>query len=193
MKMIYIAILSCFISVFTGCKKDNITKESPDFPMSVGSYWKYQMYDSLQHKYDTIAIKVVSSTIKSNKTVFIWQFSDNKNSISDSLYVVSSSNSVSFYKDSSLTNLKWQYKLPLKVGESWTINENDNYKVMSNEKVDVYSSSFKLSSDLQSFNYTLKETTWIVDNIGIVMMNIYEFNLGPTKNQTWHLLSYHIN
>ena len=191
MKMIYIAILSCFISVFTGCNKDNIEKVSTDFPMSVGSHWNYQLYDSLQYKYDTVSVKVVSSVIKSNHTVFTWQFSNGKNSISDSLYVVDSSFSISFYNDSSLSDLKWQFKLPFKVGESWTINENDNYKVVSNEKVDIYPNTFKINRDLQSFNYILKENIWIADNIGIVKMDIYEFNLGPAKNQTWHLLSYY--
>ena len=193
MRIINFIIIGSLIFLFTNCKKKDTPVENIiSLQMQVGSYWNYQVYDSLLNKFDTVSINVVADTIVNEKSILLWQFSKNNISI-DSLFVLNTSDSACFYKNSSLTNLLWKFELPIVVGKTWSIDVNDNYKVVTKEKVYVYSNSFKISRDLQSFNYFINENIWIADNIGIVKMNINESNLAPVKKQTWRLLSYHIN
>ncbi len=193
MRMIFLFTLFGLLVLFTNCnKQNNPVEEIQYFQMPVGTYWNYQIYDSLLQEFDTISIKVVNKTVINNKSVFLWEFS-NRDTITDTLYVWNTPDSVCFYENNNLTNLKWLFKFPIAVGETWSINGNDYYEVLSKEEVNHYSCSFKINRKLQDPNYFIHENIWMVDNVGIVKMTIDKFDLAPVKNQDWRLFSYYIN
>jgi len=190
-----ILLLFGFMSLFTSCKKEKASVQSFNyFPMSVGTYWKYQVYDSLTQQTDTITINVVKDTMINNNPIFYWESSKAGVAI-DTLFVLKTSDSICFYDDNNLIYLTQELKLPLDVGNTWQSYAlaSDNYKVESIESVYNYSDAYKVDRNFQSFNYYLLEKIWMVDNIGFVKMTINEFNLAPSKNENWRLLSYHIN
>ena len=187
-----IFLLFGFMSLFTSCKKENASVQSfNNFPMSVGTYWKYQVYDSLTQQTDTITINVVKDTMINNNPVFYWESSKAGVAI-DTLFVLKTSDSICFYMNINLTDLRRKLKIPFEVGDTWQGNINDYYEVESIESY-YLNDAFKINRNYQSFNYYLLEKIWMVDNIGFVKMTTNEFSLAPIKNENWRLLSYHIN
>lgn len=188
-----ILVIICILSLFTNCKEDCPTPEfSTYFPTSIGSYWNYEVYDSLEKKYDRISIKVVNKIVTNNKTVYLWRF-ENKSDFVDTLYFFANADSVSFYEDNNLSFIKWQYKIPLKIGKTWYVKRStpsDEYSVVSIDKINNFSDSYRVVRHRGSANYGLTESTWVSPNIGIVRRDIYEFNTLPVINQTWNLISY---
>jgi len=180
------------MSLFTSCKKKKFVQTFNDFPMSVGTNWKYQVYDSLTQQTDTITIKVVKDTMINNNSVFYWKFIKAGTAI-DTLFVLNSYDSICFYKNINLTDLRRKLIIPFEVGDTWQGNINDYYEVESIESVYNFNDAFKINRNYQSFNYYLLEKIWMVDNIGFVKMTTNEFSLAPIKNENWRLLSYHIN
>lgn len=190
MKMNYILLLG-IILLASYCKNNDDIIVDSYIPMTVGSYWNYQVYDSLQNKYDTINVSILNHYNKGGQSIFIWLFS-NKNSMADTLFVVNSLDSISFFENNSLTRLKWKYFFPLEIGKSWSLTKTDNYTVESQEKIDGFPDSYKIVRNVQSFNYVNKETTWISPGIGFVKLDFFVLDLGPFKNESWSLLNYNI-
>lgn len=64
-KLIYIFLVGIIFSTILSCKKTNdLTfgegEYAYTFPNSVGTFWKYKVYDSFERRLDTVTISVVA-------------------------------------------------------------------------------------------------------------------------------------
>ena len=64
MKKIIIPILliAYLISTSSSCKKTPVIEFNKEFPNSIGTWWKYKVYDSVYNRLDTVMIRVISTT-----------------------------------------------------------------------------------------------------------------------------------
>jgi len=200
------------IPLILSCEKDKNPISSNigqiPFPMKTGSTWEYEITDttfytffadSMKINNGILKVKILNSIILGNgKRATIWQY--NFPNTLDSLYVLSSGDSIIFYQNKKYPYPKIILVFPLIVNNEWESIECDKYKVLSKDTLTLPIGEIKDIVKVQK-NYTceieagLVNDYYINSNIGIVKYNSNYFNLHYFLNihEKWILKSYSIN
>lgn len=196
MKMVSQLIALSFL-LLTSCKKDNSPNSTiiSYFPNTVGNKYTYAVTDSVNNMQAVVNVAVTGSSTVSGKPVKVWVYTY-PNYI-DTNYVFSNKDSVVIY-DKTKTTIDRIYLIPFNVGSKWRGPLlSDSCKVVSYGSLMVqsgsYSDTYLIIEHIFGPNYHLTRNQWFVPKLGFVKMEINEFNLGPTKNQTWELIKYNVN
>ena len=190
-------ILLVIILFITSCNKDHTSPNFSDFPATVGTNWKYVVYDSIHNYADTQIVVISGETTLNNgraakivKSYFIF------NSDTTYTYLVEDASKVIFYTDKEGYDYNKIYVYPLKIG-AWWQGENilDTSKVISNEGITVPACSFStytVSRNYKVTNMAVRENEWYCPGVGVVQRNYFTRNIGFISNKTFSLLSYNI-
>jgi hypothetical protein len=176
------------------------------FPNSVGSKWIYSVMDSIRSLMDTVMVEIVGSKIlPGNIPVTVWHFSCAYGSgacLDDTLYVRTNGDSVitflynhQFYG----TDGRASYIFPLVVGYGWEINYDSSLVLEENPtsiNAGEFSTAFKIHrSNSRPPNYLLLADSWFVQNVGLVKMDLVEWDTWWFRHRIehWELIWYHLN
>lgn len=209
-KLIYIFLVGIIFSTILSCKKTNdLTfgegEYAYTFPNSVGTFWKYKVYDSFERRLDTVTISVVAHDKFDDGTVVnIWAYKY-KYKLADTNYVSIINNEVRIYPYGSLSlNNRFyikHYILPIALDKIWpNLNIADTSKVIQKQNISVIAGNFIDALCIQrnfktfpGFNNTV-ETEWFIPEIGIILRDYRNTQSGSLPQiEHWELLNYHIN
>jgi len=201
-------IILVFIAVISSCKKENNPSQNiiSEFPNEIGNHWRYlYTWGFAIIRHDTIDVDIVGTrTITGGQTAKVWAYKYNFNNypmVRDTNYVVVDSQLVKvyIYAYGSYYERK-RYKLPVTVGDTWTIPQNykDTTWVRDNYSVNVPAGTFTNTYELrQERKYIVNSWTnndiWLSPQVGLVKFNQSEYSLGDVLgNGLWELISYSI-
>ena len=205
-KLLY--LLFCLFFIFS-CQKDKnpISAENGEieFPMNIGSNWKYSVTDTIIHThpvsmeilYDKVDVKIIDSKVLSNgNKAMIWQY-NYRNTI-DSIFVSQSFDTLYFYNDDKYLNIQFGIIFPLELNKKWQLSTSD-YKVFIKDTLYTSIGLFTDVFQLKEYSVRVGNTTgyneyFIVPQIGIVR---YKYGIFTTlseinHNSEWKILSYNI-
>ncbi len=192
------------VSLFIGC--DKLTSpietrlELNSFPTQEGSYWIYEVTDSIQNIYDTLKVSILDNTILSNgKAVKIWEYRYSENV--DTLFVAIEEDTISFYQGT-ITSFAEKLKIifPLFDNKNWdtrvgeaNVGPNEYLCLPSTRnyytyRITIYPTHFMNSAGIDQY--------FISPGIGIIK---YIDSMWTTLNPAsyhytvWELINYHIN
>jgi hypothetical protein len=172
---------------------------NPEFPNSIGTFWRYRIYDNLSGDLDTVLITIIGNTkLDNGEPVNIWEI---KSLINHTVYnyVSSKSDGIRIYKNTLATAIPFKkYVFPLEVSGYWvTKNPLDTNRVT--EKKDtlilgrLYQNCYKISRNtFIPYGQYIRETEFFLPNVGMVYRNYDEISSGPVESKVWELINYSI-
>ena len=193
------AILSilCFVRFFS-CNEPDPGKQvvnRDSFPLSVGSTWKYAIYDSIKHRTDTVVVSIVDSTfLETGTAATMWHYAYSRSS--DVQYVAQSGDSILVYGSPDVSSLSLVLILPLEVGLQWTTSPPGSMKVTAQEQFKAPGGlslpAFRVEQHPFIGNFYGGTTYWYVPDIGLVRMrrSWTDTMAGDRMNTMWELLSF---
>jgi hypothetical protein len=158
-----------------------------DFPVSVGSWWKYKRQDGLTGQFDTI---LVSMADRSERTL---TFSD-----------TTLTQTVSIMADTVLCTGIYPDAMsifPLSVGSNW-VNESNNSAdtVISVSAVPVPAGAFDDTYQIRrrwscGENCLAVHNEWSVRGVGAIKLSLQQYDSveGTQIDEMWELIEYHID
>ena len=189
----------CFVKLFS-CNEPDPRKQVVDasnFPLSLGSTWKYAIYDSINHRADTVEVSITDSTfLNDGVPAAVWQYAYSDSV--DTQYVVQAGDSILIYRSPDVRSLSLVLVLPLEVGREWTNSPPASMKVTTREKVDVPDGSFARALRIEQHpfigNFYGGTTYWFVPDVGLVRMRRawLDTMADDRVNTVWELLSFEL-
>ncbi|NOZ74456.1 MAG: hypothetical protein GXO90_03635 [FCB group bacterium] len=204
------------ILVITGLILFSCQKEQPlapynenyEFPMTIGSQWKYNVTDTTYYTNfdDSIVVNngileiivIKSTSLDNGKKAFLWQYKF-KNSILDTLYISSSNDTVFFYNDKNVLSTNKIFIFPLQVNNEWQFDPCNEYRVVRQDTLNLSFGTIKGIYNVEH-KFICEGEAGLVDNyyikssIGIVKYEFHYMNIhyGMMQNKNWILKSYSI-
>ena len=161
------------------------------FPMAIGDSWTYAVYDSMNSTLDTVIVTIENPSSADRQFTGMWVFKGE--TYRDTMYARIQDNSVMLYETPVSSQPSVTLVFPLAEGASWG-KKPDTTVVSSEVALDVpagtFDDAFLVDRYAVSFNYRLYSKRWIVPDVGIVLWEKKEFNLGPAVNKRWVLINY---
>ncbi len=224
MKIIHAGII-ILLTLPIGCSEEKITSdkvESVDlFPNGIGTYWKYEAYDSVRQTYDTVTVSIVDTMTLFEMSHFsaVWTFSPRNQWLGidfDTLYVTEILNSQSgkirdtvrvyWWREGFEPWLRSIYIVPFGIGAYWTAVDVglmfDSTYVQDTASTSVPAGNFAGTYQVVKIYSCGDEcgatyTYWFKHGIGIVKSSrvewdIFDFPEAPQLNTVWELINYHI-
>lgn len=177
----------------------SVRADSPDdFPLTVGSRWRYAVYDSLRMAPDTVGVVIASKSTRLDGTAsYLWQYSHR--TFIDTVYVLVRADTLRFVPGPSSSYLGIsELVLPLKVGSSWSLLD-ESAVIEDTESVTVpagtFASCFRVVQAGVCCNDYSRYQCWIKPQIGIVrQLNslFISVDLQGRRLEAWQLLSYDV-
>jgi uncharacterized Tic20 family protein len=189
---VVILIISCSKHI-SALPPDN----SQTFTATVGSSWKYIVFDSLKNSIDTQTVVIFGLTkLKDGRTAKIVKSSFSFSRDTTYSYLFQDTNKAIFYDSKDGTNYNKIYVFPLKVNSSW-LGENilDTNRVTSNENITVGAGNFNSYLIVRNFKVTnvgIRESEWFCPGVGMIQRNYYERNIGFIIYKHYELISYYL-
>lgn len=178
-------------------------KSNQYFPNSVGSKWIYKVRDSLNQNDINVTVEIIGTTVlPGSGPVTIWHFSCNQVStacIDDTVYVRIVGDTVitfSFWYNT-LFQFGASYVFPLELGSEWHINYESTL-VADKDSIVISAGKFDEAFRLYRerfwglLNYSFNSNVWYVHNVGIIKMDLTEYDLVPLRIEKWELIWYHL-
>ena len=181
-------------------QKNPIIQYNKEFPNSVGTWWKYKVYDSIYNRLDTVTITVIGNgKLDNGDNATIWAINSLLHG-ADTNYVTNKNDGIRIYPGKLITaSPNKRYVFPLTVGNYWvTYNILDTNRVTEKGSINVIAGTF---SDAYRINrntreppglYIIQEDEWFVQNIGMVYRNYGSFGTPGVEHELWELVSYQI-
>jgi len=199
--MKHLSILILLITIIPACHKEKSTTQqfnSTDFPISVGSWWKYKHIDFLANTTDTMLLRVISSKSSGSLKEYICIIEEYGQTVDTA--IVSICDSLIIYKG---VDLGYSYfgnfllKIPFSVASEWrNPSAGDSTKVVSyTEKVNILDKFYNiyfLKRTAMGPGYSIVQTISVAKGIGIVEHNLSFFNGGPVQHQNLKLINYEL-
>lgn len=187
----------CFVKLFS-CNETDPGKQvihAGNFPMSLGSTWKYAVYDSIAHTADTVVVSIIDSTALSDgTTAAVWKYAYRRSV--DSQYVTRAGDSIMVYRSPDVRSLSMILALPLEVGREWITSPPGTMKIVAKEKVHPPAGSFANALRVEQHpfigNFYGGTTYWFVPDVGLVRMHRswMDTMADNSVNTVWELLSF---
>lgn len=186
------------------CSKDKPQKDefsSDDFPVKVGNWWRYQVYDAFSHVTDTLTLRVVSKTINGNQTKFDCELYKNLQLIDTAYYLISDTKI-----EYNSKNVDYSYfgnfylSIPFQKGDIWkgvyynqdSILASDiipSMKILNHDYKNVYS----LNRNFYALGgYRLNQLLFICQKIGVIYQSFDLQDGGNNQKQTFQLIDYNL-
>jgi hypothetical protein len=202
MKNIIYLLTVIIIVLVSGCDKVNSPTETSleinNFPTKSGTYWIYEVTDTVNNIKDILKVSILGiTTLSNNDTVNIWEY--NYSNEVDTLFVGIDKDTISFYQGTrNLYFEKLKIVFPIKVGESWDTNVGEadvnSTKYISVPAVESYAYDVTIyptnfGNSAGSDKYFISPGLGIIKYIG----NIWNTFSSDYHYTVWQLKSYHIN
>jgi hypothetical protein len=198
MKSFFVSICFLFIVKFFACNKPTPGDQAfpiEQFPLTIGSTWKYAIRDSVMQTLDTVLVSVVDSTILSDgTTAAVVQYAYGRSV--EMQYVALSGDSLLTYKSPDVRNLSMILVFPMELGRQWTTSPPGSMKVTARESVNVPGGSFAGALRIEQHpfigNFYGGTTYWFAPGTGLVRMHrSWMDTMADTRvNVIWELVSF---
>lgn len=177
-------VLIAAIIVMAGCAEEASKPELPatttlnQFPLAPGNQWTYVLSDSVHG--------IAEPPFRN-----VWTYTGGK--YTDTTYVAINGDTVFIYDTPTSPEPATVLVFPLQEGASWG-NSLDTSSVYLESRLQLSPGEFavalRVDRTVEQFNYTLRTRTWIVADIGIVMLTKEETDLVPVSDETWRLIKH---
>ena len=197
-------ILSILIFLFS-CHKDlaaptNSFKQE-EFPMTVGSWWKYKSTDFISKNIDTLTLKIKSIQLNGTTNTINCEIYNNKNVLVDTGIYIKEGSKVQYKGKNAVYSYfgNFALKFPFAPEENWIgfYNEDTVSAVGYIENLTINSVKYNKIYTLKRSFYLIGGYSWVQDiivspNIGIVQQNYKEFDFGLIRQKDFSLIEYYI-
>jgi hypothetical protein len=200
-KLIIPLLLAIYLlSTSASCKKTPIIQFNKEFPNSIGTWWKYKVYDSIYNRLDTVTIRVIGNgKLDNGDDATIWAINSLLHG-ADTNYVTNKTDGIRIYPGKLISaSPNKRYVFPLTVGNYWvTYNILDTNRVTEKGSISViagtFSDAYRIKRNTREFPglYVIQEDEWFVPNIGMVYRNYGSFGTPGVESKIWELVSYQI-
>jgi hypothetical protein len=173
------------------------TKEA--FPVSVGNWWRYKIYDSLTFKTDTLILRVVSGVDTNGVQSYTCNVEMHNKVVDTSTFEISKTQ-LSYKGNYEYYSYFGNFilKFPFKAGESW-IGRHEEDTVRAVNRFDSISFLGKLYQPAFSLerayglvgNYSFRQSIVVCPSIGIIRQSIREYISIPTQRSELQLIDYY--
>lgn len=199
--MKYLLIFFLLITLISSCHKDKSPIEkfdSSNFPISVGSWWKYKHVNFLANTTDTMLLSVISTNTNVSNKEYVCIIEEYGQTVDTA--IVSIDESLIKYQG---VDFGYSYfgnfllKIPFTVGSEWrNQSTGDSTKVISySENVKILDKSYDiyfLKRTAYGLGYSLLQTISVAKGVGVVEHNLSFFNGGPVQHQNLKLIDYEL-
>ena len=191
-------ILFAYTFLFASCQKEDseiTVNEAAYFPNTVGTYWKYERYDSTTSQIDTISVSIIGDTIVSEETYKIWKY--DYGDWVEREYVIQTNDSIKFFS----SQFGYSYRLyivPFELGLGWDnprfIEDTSYVSGIQDIIIDngVYHDVVLIERFSAGLNIYLDEKIWIKPQIGLVKRFKEHYVFGNGSRRTWKLIENHV-
>lgn len=195
-----ILLITYLLSTSSSCKKTPIIQFNKEFPNSIGTWWKYKVYDSTYNRLDTVTIKVIGNGKSDNgDDATIWAINSLLNGAVTN-YVTNKGDGIRIYPNELITAYpNKRYLFPFTVGSYWvTQNILDTNRVTEKGNINVIAGTFSEAYRIKRNTreppglYVIQEDEWFVPNIGMVHRNYGSYGTPGVESKVWELVSYRI-
>ena len=192
-KLVVILLIS--LLAFMGCKKESHRTliAIHDFPVSVGSWWQYTVYNGYDSVYDTATVRILDVTVVGNIPYQRWSETSVAFSSSDTIYEVAQDSAMLFCYTTDTNSQYVRINFPIIENENWGPSYPGISYTTSIQSVTVNGMTFGTATYLNAHKPDqgggiVDESMWIVKGIGIVRHKNFYQGIGDRR-----LLAYHIN
>lgn len=198
--IIPILLITYLLSTSSSCKKTPVIEFNKEFPNSIGTWWKYKVYDSIYNRLDTVTIKVIGNgKLDNGDDATIWASNSLLNG-ADTNYVTNKSDGIRIFNGKEVTaQVIKRYVFPLVVGNKWiTQNILDTNRVTEKKTINVlagtFSEAYRINRNTREPPglYVIQEDEWFVPNVGMVYRNYGSYGTPGVESKIWELVSYQI-
>ena len=195
-----LAVLFFLIIISISCSDKNNIVDSFDilpleeFPTQIGTFWKYEIYDSLVSQFDTLIVSISGSKhiTADSLPVSVWTY-QTKSSI-DTLYAYINGDTLFYYKTVGESfYIPHMFIFPLKANSTWDHNLS-SYEVTGIKPVVTHSGTYTRAFHLRQSTTGLNEYSfynfWLVHDRGPVFYSEREILWTENSNETWNLVAY---
>lgn len=201
----FLIILVIFAGVLVaGCEEDPISNPtavvSPTlamFPLGVGSTWTYKVTDSLAATERTVTVRIDTQTVAgANGAAYRWLAEDG-GSIDTISVTVDFDTLLLEPPQTEPIGFRMRYNFPFVVGDAWEgFATDDTVRVLDRGALNMptldFENAFRIEWLATNPNSALAITHWFVPNVGPARIQVREFFLGVTRNETWELIAYRV-
>jgi hypothetical protein len=197
-----VAILLIVISICIGCGKNNENSSNSfkqeEFPLAVGSWWKYKSTDFISRNIDTLTLKIKS--IQLNGTINC-EIYNNKNVLVDTGIFIKEGSKIQYKGKNAVYSYFGNFvlKFPFAPEENWIgfYNEDTVRAVGYVENLTINTVKYDKLYTLKRSFYLIGGYSWVQDiivspNIGVVQQNYKEFDFGLIRQKNFSLIEYYI-
>jgi hypothetical protein len=199
MKTVILLISLTSMLLLFGCSNNGVepsNKKLTNYPTSVGSVWRYAVYDSIAQKADTVKVTInsqISSSAISSKYLWLYNYSD----YTDSVYVIISGDAIKYFSVSKSSQVPTKvFYYPLKEGAKYSDSYYSIDVTIESVSVPVgkFDGIYRIYEHPYIGNLYGGSTFWIAPDIGILKEQLkwHDTMSGELVNKTWELLSHTI-
>jgi hypothetical protein len=166
------------------------------FPSSVGSSWTYEWEDRWSGAIDTVVVTVAAEIDSFGVgPVKVWTFTEPSGE--DTLFMTVASDSIRFLHWLPPPAWNTKFVFPLHQGAEWAgdfVTNVSRVTAVTSTTVPAgrFRRAFQVEETWGAYNANGHVMTWLVPDVGIVMEDHWEIDLGPGPNYVRRLLSYEI-
>lgn len=191
------------------CGRENpinveIITEPEQFPMSVGMYWKYEIYDSLTDQIDTMQVSIVDSTHdRCGRVMYRWNYY-NGDSVYTYFWAMVGDSLMRFDDALSLSpielilfplELNKGWRGPLQFSDSGHVSDSGSLTTPAGEFETAFRIDWTWNRDFEGGRDS--SSTWLVPGVGLAQLSQYKcysdgHNITITKNLVWSLIDYNL-
>jgi hypothetical protein len=200
-----VTILLIVISICIGCGKNNENSansfKSDEFPLTVGSWWKYNSTDFISKNIDTLTLKIKSIQVDGTISKINCEIYNNKNVLVDTGIFIKEGSKVQYKGKNAVYSYFGNFvlKFPFAPEENWIgiYNEDTVRAVGYVENLTINTVKYDKLYTLKRSFYLIGGYSWVQDiivstNIGIVQQNYKEFDFGLIRQKDFSLIEYYI-
>lgn len=189
------------LSTSSSCKKNSFKSQlNREFPTTIGTWWKYKVFDSVSYQTDTVTITVIGTAKLNNGDNAILLSIHSLIGGTDTNYVTSKSDGIRIYSNKLTSASPYKrYVFPIELGKSWiTYNVLDTNKVIEKSAKTVLAGTFTEAYRIERTTrippglYVVKEEEWFVPYVGMVYRYYSSYGTPGVEGKTWELVSYKI-
>jgi hypothetical protein len=182
--------------LLTQCRNDLLVNSTNNsnagyFPNGVGSYWKYQRYDSIGHTSDIVTVRIRSTVLKERKTYSVWTY-EKACTVFDSVLVYTSQDSVVMI-DSQMLYGKKVILIPYTVSSKWnSTGIMGDTSLVTGQEISGNIGTYKIVRRIFGIDVSLNDDEWLAPYVGMVKATMKEFSVVRQVNESLELVDYSV-
>jgi hypothetical protein len=195
--LLFIIALQGYCQPYTLSDRDDLAY----FPNSINSVWTYERRDEMSNITDIVIVKITGDTLIGENTFMIWEYDYDHGT--EKFYYSLSPDTIKVIDTRmeivTMYIIPFEFEFGIKyrvVDDVFHQRFKDNWiEVLDRHEVMIGSSLFRtimIKRKADGYNEYLTEKIWFVKKLGIIKMERHCWSIGCHFNESWKLISCHV-